>query len=196
MRNIVYVDGSVGVGKSTFIKVLKSSLEFLFSEKRERSKGSHFPTVDVLPEPLHRDWTSGIVNEIGYEKLLEFLIARKIVAINKWSSSIASDGLQELETNVLIVERSLEGDRRVNSGYENFLESKQIENRGEIVYRVFLKSVENKNEEQLRLNMMYNNLEIEMGDEAMHRITRILRPKKMQDYYIEAARVIDKILSI
>ena len=196
MRNIVYVDGSVGVGKSTFIKVLKSSLEFLFSEKREGSKGSHFPMVTVLPEPLRRDWTSGIINEIGYEKLLEFLIARKIVAINKWSSSIASDGLQELETNVLIVERSLEGDRRVNRGYENFLESKQIENRGEIVYRVFLKSVENKNEEQLRLNTMYNNLEIEMGDEAMHRITRILRPKKMQDYYIEAARVIDKILSI
>lgn len=196
MRNIVYVDGSVGVGKSTFIKVLKSSLEFLFSEKRERSKWSHFPTVSVLPEPLHRDWTAGIVNEIGYEKLLEFLIARKIVAINKWSSSIASDGLQELETNVLIVERSLEGDRRVNRGYENFLESKQIENRGEIVYRVFLKSVENKNEEQLRLNTMYNNLEIEMGDEATRRITRILRPKKMQDYYIEAARVIDKILSI
>lgn len=196
MRNIVYVDGSVGVGKSTFIKVLKSSLEFLFSEKRERSKGSHFPMVDVLPEPLYRDWTSGIVNEIGYEKLLEFLIARKMVAINKWSSSIASDGLQELETNVLIVERSLEGDRRVNRGYENFLESKQIEDRGEIVYRVFLKSVENKNEEQLRLNTMYNNLEIKMGDEAIHRITRILRPKKMQDYYIEAARVIDKILSI
>lgn len=196
MRNIVYVDGSVGVGKSTFIKVLKSSLEFLFSEKRERSKGSHFPTVDVLPEPLHRDWTSCIVNEIGYEKLLEFLIARKIVAINKWSSSIASDGLQELETNVLIVERSLEGDRRVNRGYENFLESKQIDNSGEIVYRVFLKSVENKNEEQLRLNTMYNNLEIKMGDEAIRRITRILRPKKMQDYYIEAARVIDKILSI
>lgn len=196
MRNIVYVDGSVGVGKSTFIKVLKNSLEFLFSEKRERSKGSHFPMVTVLPEPLHRDWTPGIVNEIGYEKLLEFLIARKIVAINKWSSSIASDGLQELETNVLIVERSLEGDRRVNRGYENFLESKRIENRGEIVYRVFLKSVENKNEEQLRLNTMYNNLEIEMGDEAMRRITRILRPKKMQDYYIEAARVIDKILSI
>lgn len=196
MRNIVYVDGSVGVGKSTFIKVLKSSLEFLFSEKRERSKGSHFPTVNVLPEPLRRDWTSGIVNEIGYEKLLEFLISRKIVAINKWSSSIASDGLQELETNVLIVERSLEGDRRVNRGYENFLESKRIENRGEIVYRVFLKSVENKNEEQLRLNTMYNNLEIKMGDEAMRRITRILRPKHMQDYYIEAARVIDKILSI
>ena len=196
MRNIVYVDGSVGVGKSTFIKVLKSSLEFLFSEKRERSKGSHFPVVDVLPEPLHRDWTSGIVNAIGYEKLLEFLIARKIVAINKWSSSIASDGLQELETNVLIVERSLEGDRRVNRGYENFLESKQIEDRGEIVYRVFLRSVENKNEEQLRLNTMYNNLEIKMGDEAMRRITRILRPKHMQDYYIEAARVIDKILSI
>lgn len=196
MRNIVYVDGSVGVGKSTFIKVLKSSLEFLFSEKRERSKGSHFPVVDVLPEPLHRDWTPGIINEIGYEKLLEFLIARKIVAINKWSSSIASDGLQELETNVLIVERSLEGDRRVNSGYENFLGSKQIENRGEIVYRVFLRNVENKNEEQLRLNTMYNNLEIEMGDEAIRRITRILRPKHMQDYYIEAARVIDKILSI
>ena len=196
MRNIVYVDGSVGVGKSTFIKVLKSSLEFLFSEKRELSKGSHFPVVDVLPEPLHRDWTSGIVNEIGYEKLLEFLIARKIVAINKWSSSIASDGLQELETNVLIVERSLEGDRRVNRGYENFLDSKQIENRGEIVYRVFLKSVENKNDEQLRLNTMYNNLEIKMGDEAVRRITRILRPKHMQDYYIEAARVIDKILSI
>lgn len=196
MRNIVYVDGSVGVGKSTFIKVLKSSLEFLFSEKRERSKGSHFPVVDVLPEPLHRDWTPGIVNEIGYEKLLEFLIARKIVAINKWSSSIASDGLQELETNVLIVERSLEGDRRVNSGYENFLCSKQIENRGEIVYRVFLKNVENKNGEQLRLNTMYNNLEINMGDEAIRRITRIFRPKHMQDYYIEAARVIDKILSI
>ena len=196
MRNIVYVDGSVGVGKSTFIKELKSSLEFLFSEKREGSKGSHFPMVTVLPEPLHRDWTSGIVNEIGYEKLLEFLIARKIVAINKWSSSIASDGLQELETNVLIVERSLEGDRRVNRGYENFLESKQIDDRGEIVYRVFLKSVENKNEEQLRLNTMYNNLEIKMGDEAMRRITRILRPKKMQDYYIEAAKVIDKILSI
>ena len=196
MRHIVYVDGSVGVGKSTFIKVLKSSLEFLFSEKRAGSKGSHSPVVDVLPEPLRRDWTSGIINEIGYEKLLEFLIARKIVAINKWSSSIASDGLQELETNVLIVERSLEGDRRVNSGYENFLESKQIENRGEIVYRVFLRSVGNKNEEQLRLNTLYNNLEIEMGDEAMRRITRILRPKHMQDYYIEAARVIDKILSI
>ena len=78
----------------------------------------------------------------------------------------------------------------------NFLDSKQIEHRGEIVYRVFLRNVENKNEEQLRLNTMYNNLEIKMGDEAIRRITRILRPKHMQDYYIEAARVIDKILSI
>lgn len=198
MRNIIYVDGAVGVGKSTFIKILAETFNSVLSIKNEqKTKTSHNFNVEVLPEPLHRDWTKGIIDKIEYGSLLAFLLIRKIVAISDWSKKIASDGLQELENNVLIVERSLYGDRRVNDGYKSALESFKLENTGENIYYVFVTRNGSCAEEQERLNALYNGFEMNKYKEVnKNNVFRITRPNNISSYHIEAAIIVNKVLGI
>lgn len=194
MRQIIFVDGSVGVGKSTFIKILADTFRSVLSIKNEKRAGqsAHNFNVEVLPEPLHRDWTQQIILKLGeYPSLLDFLLVRKVVAIETWSKSIASDGLQELEDNVLIVERSLAGDRRVSEGYYDFEEDLQINYTGESVHHIFIQNIQYENDEQMRLNMLYNQLELEGNGRAIHRIQR---PRHISSYHAEAAAIVRKTL--
>lgn len=192
MRYIVYVDGAVGVGKSTFIKILERTFASVLMIWDKPNKSYHF-NVEVLPEPLHRDWTSRIVNELGYSNLLKFLLVRKVTAIETWSSAIASNGLQELEHNVLIVERSPEGDRLVSEGYVDEYPELNVRYTGESVHKVFIKDEKSENEEQTRLNVLYNDLEIEQGTRAIYRLQR---PRYVSTYYAEAAAIVKKVLGL
>lgn len=196
MRHIIFVDGSVGVGKSTFINVLANVFESTLKIKNEGNVNkSHGFNVEVLPEPLHRNWTRQIIDKLGdYNKLLQFLLVRKIVAIEAWSQKIASDGLQELEDNVLIVERSLEGDRRVAADHEDFDESLLVHYTGECVRHVFIQSQAAnfiENDEQIRLNLLYNEKEICEGHRTIH---RIMRPNFISGYFAEAAQIVKSTL--
>lgn len=192
MRHIIYVDGAVGVGKSTFIKILERTFASVLMIWDKQNKSHHF-NVEVLPEPLHRDWTGRIVDELGYGNLLKFLLVRKVTAIETWSSKIASNGLQELEHNVLIVERSPEGDRRVSEGYVDEYPELKVRYTGESVHRIFIKNGQSENEEQTRLNVLYNDLEIEQGQRAIYRFQR---PRQVSTYYSEAAAIVKKVLGL
>jgi len=204
MRHIIYVDGSVGVGKSTFIDILhRTFASVLMVLDQNRSKSSHHFNVEVLPEPLHRDWTNRIVDNLGYENLLKFLLVRKIVAIETWSFGIASDGMQELENNVLIVERSLLGDRRVNKGCEELFSDMDVKYAGASVHYIFIKNLERENaigaveDEQERLNMLYNRMELELGvGNSTSSVHRIKRPRHISSYYSEAAAIVRKVLGL
>lgn len=195
MRHIIYVDGSVGVGKSTFIQVLAETFESTLKIKNGNCKNSHCFKVDVLPEPLHRDWTKRIVHGIGYESLLKFLLVRKMVAIENWSNKIAMDGMQELENNVLIVERSLEGDRLVNAGFGNMFNEIKVEHRGEKVFTVFVKNLDSGSDEQVRLNMLYSDI-VTRDKNAPNNVHVLIRPRRISEYHIEAANIVQKVLNL
>lgn len=199
MRHIIFVDGAVGVGKSTFINVLTATFQStlrILEGSRLNGKSHHF-NVEVLPEPLHRDWTGRIVEGIGYDALLKFLLVRKKVAIETWSKMVASDGLQELENNVLIVERSMQGDRRVADGKLDAFDNINVEYCGESVHYVFIKNVENSaNDEQLRLNLLYNELELCGLSAPWRAIHRIQRPRHISSYHAEAAGIVRGVLGI
>ena len=197
MRTIIFVDGAVGVGKSTFVKILAETFKSTLRIKNgEKISTLHRFNVDVLPEPLHRNWTRSIINKLGgYDDLLKFLLVRKTVAIEKWSFDIASDGLQELEDNVLIVERSIEGDRRVSEGYTNFMKELDVKYTGENVHYVFVQGQNQDfldNPEQARLTVFYNNKCL-IDHKNVHRVTR---PLYISNYHIEAAEIVKKVLSI
>ena len=195
MRHIVYIDGSVGVGKSTFIQVLSETFKSTLKIKNGNCKNSHCFKVDVLPEPLHRDWTKRIVDGIGYENLLKFLLVRKMVAIENWSNKIAMDGMQELENNVLIVERSLEGDRLVNGELSNMFSEIKVEHRGEKVYNVFVKNLDSVSDEQSRLNVLYADIATRDKD-SPNNVHVLIRPRRISEYHTEAAYIVKKVLNI
>lgn len=192
MRVIIYVDGAVGVGKSTFIKVLAEVFRLTLDIKNENRKSAHRHNVEVLPEPLHRDWTSDIISGLGkYRKLLQFLLTRKCVAIEKWSVNIASDGLQELEDNVLIVERSIPGDRRVNGGYENAFTHIKAHYPGAKEYYILIKKSSGDDfREQNRLSVLYNDLR-RSGLSA----EIVDRPEHISSYFEMAASTVNTILN-
>lgn len=196
MRNIIYVDGSVGVGKSTFIKVLEETFRSVLNITSPVGQSVCRPNVDVLPEPLHRNWTPAIVGTIGYDSLLKFLLARKKSAIEAWSAAIASDGLQELQHNVLIVERSMPGDRRVREDCESLFDHINVNDMGEHPHYVFIKNFEIKNDEQDRLNVLYNSLEVDKGGRTSASVFRIQRPRNVSNYHVEAASIVNKVLNL
>ena len=195
MRHIIYVDGSVGVGKSTFIQVLSETFKSTLKIKNGNCKNSHCFKIDVLPEPLHRDWTKRIVDGIGYENLLKFLLVRKMVAIENWSNKIAMDGMQELENNVLIVERSLEGDRLVNAGFGDMFNEIKVKHRGEKVFNVFVKNLDSGSDEQARLNMLYSDIATR-DKNSPNNVHVLIRPRRISEYHIEAADIVQKVLNV
>lgn len=196
MRHIIYVDGSVGVGKSTFIKVLEDTFRSVLHITRSVGQSVCRPNVDVLPEPLHRNWTPAIVGTLGYDALLKFLLARKKAAIEAWSAGIASDGMQELEANILIVERSMLGDRRVRRDCEEEFTDISVNDMGEHPHYVFIKNFEIKNDEQDRLNVLYNSLEVGRSGRTSASVFRIQRPRNVSNYHIEAAAIVNKVLNL
>ena len=196
MRHIIYVDGSVGVGKSTFIKVLEDTFRSVLEITSPVGQSVCRPNVDVLPEPLHRNWTPAIVGTLGYDALLKFLLARKKAAIEAWSAGIASDGLQELEANILIVERSMLGDRRVRRDCEGEFIDINVNDMGEHPHYVFIKNFEIKNDEQDRLNVLYNSLEVGRSGRTSASVFRIQRPRNVSNYHIEAAAIVNKVLNL
>lgn len=191
-RNIIFVDGSVGVGKTTFINILQQAFKTTL-ECHCNGRG-HRPNVEVLPEPLHREWTSQIALQITYPTLLQFLLARKKVAIENWSNKIASDGLQELEHNVLIVERSPGGDRRVREGFTEFWGGLNPIYSGENIHNVLVQRAtqEEWDVEQKRLNDSMLILEKYAGNSCC----RVIRPKHISEYYKDAAYVVHKVLKL
>lgn len=188
-RNIIYVDGAVGVGKTTFINILESCFKTTLREMESKRKRQYCPNVAVLPEPLHRDWTQAIVDGLGdYRKLLDFLHVRKQVAVENWSRKIAADGLQELEHNVLIVERSPDGDSLVREGNADYVDD--IVYTGERVIYILLVNDKAINDEQKRLLELYN--ELKRDDIAVV----VERPSSIVGYFAEAQAIISSILGV
>lgn len=188
-RNIIYVDGAVGVGKTTFINILESCVKATLREIEGKKKRQYRSNVAVLPEPLHRDWTQAIVDGLGdYRQLLNFLHVRKQVAIEDWSRKIAADGLQELEHNVLIVERSPDGDSVVQEGYRDY--GDDIIYTGERVQYILLVNGKVSNEEQDRLRKIYE--EFKRDDVAVV----VERPSSVAGYLELAHAVVSSILGV
>lgn len=188
-RNIIYVDGSVGVGKTTFINILESCFKTTLREMEGNRKRQYCYNVEVLPEPLHRDWTQKIVDGLGdYRQLLNFLHVRKQVAIENWSRKIAADGLQELEHNVLIVERSPDGDSVVREGNTDYKDD--VIYTGERVQYILLVNDKVSNDEQDRLRKVYHELR---RDEVA---VVLERPSSIVGYFEYAQIVVRSILGV
>lgn len=188
-RNIIYVDGAVGVGKTTFINILESCFKTTLREMEGKRKRQYCHNVEVLPEPLHRDWTQAIVDGLGdYRKLLNFLHVRKKVAIEDWSRKIAADGLQELEHNVLIVERSPDGDSVVRDGNADYKDD--IVYTGERVIYILLVNDKVSDGEQDRLIKVYNELKREEVAVVIE------RPSSIVGYFAEAQAIMSSVLGV
>ena len=118
-----------------------------------------------------------------------------MVAIENWSNKIAMDGMQELENNVLIVERSLEGDRLVNAGFSNMFNDIKVKHRGEKVFNVFVKNLDSGSDEQERLNMLYEDIATS-DKNAPNNVHVLIRPRRISEYHTEAAYIVQKVLNL
>lgn len=99
MNNIVlFVDGRVNVGKSTFIDVFTATAYSIFDN------------IIVIREPLNRNITGAIVEDIGYDNLLKFIISRKDnLIVESITDANHNADLYHMST-LIIVERSFIGD--------------------------------------------------------------------------------------
>ena len=94
----VFVDGRVGIGKSTFIDMLECSLRKCID------------WVYVIREPLDRDIVGGMIEDVGYQRILDFIMSRKDRMLVDLIEQHAGD---DSKRGVIIVERSFLGDLAV-----------------------------------------------------------------------------------
>lgn len=104
---IIFVDGCVNSGKTTFINKLKNVFEML-------SMGVQ---VHVIDEPIERGCTRDIVDDIGYPSLFNFIVSRKVSLLKNTVVKLCAESVYLSSLNVIIVERSLAGDRNVRGFY-------------------------------------------------------------------------------
>lgn len=188
MRAIVYVDGAVGAGKSTFISALEQVFNGTLSVIFNGKHSCHKYNVQVLPEPLHRDWTETIVKDLGYEQLLRFLLIRKKAAIEAWDKSVMNSPMQDLEANILIVERSMFADRLVREGWDRFEPNCKIETTADL-HHIMVRDKRKETEEQCRLVNLYNDMSMSGTPNEI-----FIRPLDVSDYYRIAARTVSTVL--
>lgn len=192
MRTVIYIDGAVGVGKSTLIEFLEAGLKQSLGKIYEKKKSSYKFRVDVLPEPLHRDWTSEITEAIGYDHLLNFLLERKKAAIDDWNRKIAADGLQELEENFLIVERSFLGDLCVRPGHCNYCYS-NLSVCPTKSFHILLCDIRENREEEERIARFYTDMECKEYEKGEKTTLRFTRPMDICDYLKITYEIIKKV---
>ena len=90
-----------------------------------------------------------------------------------------------------------QGCRRVADGKLDAFDNINVEYCGESVHYVFIKNVENgANDEQLRLNLLYNELELCGLSDARRSVHRIQRPRHISSYHAEAAGIVRGVLGI
>lgn len=95
---VVFVDGRVGIGKTTFIDMLEFSLRKCVD------------SVHVIREPLDRDIVGGMVEDVGYQCILDFIMSRKDRMLVDLIEQHAGD---DSKRNIILVERSFLGDLAV-----------------------------------------------------------------------------------
>lgn len=95
---VVFVDGRVGIGKSTFIDMLEFSLRKCVD------------SVHVIREPLDRDIVGGMVEDVGYHCILDFIMSRKDRMLVDLIERHEHD---DSKRNIILVERSFLGDLAV-----------------------------------------------------------------------------------
>lgn len=106
---IIFVDGCVNSGKTTFIKKLKNVFELLSTNVN----------LCVIDEPIERECTKDIVENIGYPALFNFIVSRKTTLLKNTVLGMSAKPEYPNSLNVIIVERSLAGDRNVRGFYNN-----------------------------------------------------------------------------
>ena len=89
---IVFVDGAVNAGKSTVMKMIPKVIP----------KDVVFASVE---EPIIRDVSGQVAEDIGYNEMFNFIVARKRALIRHFSRELASEN-----NGVIFVERSFIGD--------------------------------------------------------------------------------------
>lgn len=146
---IVFVDGAVGAGKTTLIKKLRDLLKCCSKDIN----------VCVVNEPLERECTRDIVTHIGYPALIDFIVARKYARLRSmldlWANAPAT------KLNVLLVERSIDGDKCVR-GYYNPISAERdfndvINRRYVTTSYILVKRDSIDTEESKRLHEHYRN---------------------------------------
>jgi thymidylate kinase len=187
-QTIVFIDGAIGVGKSTLVKFLYENLRLSLEEIYAKRKGHGF-RLDILGEPLRNSEAEAILRNCDYEQVLKFILERKSAVISNWVWEIAADGLQMLEENVLIVERSFEGDLCVRGKKVQLPEwfsgsAKQI--------YIMLCSPTSDSGEQDRVSVEYNRLESEVKKDRI--VMRATRPASVEGYIAIAHRIAGIIL--
>lgn len=99
---VVFVDGRVGIGKSTFIDMLEYSLRKCVD------------WVYVIREPLDRDIVGGMIEDVGYQRILDFIMSRKdrmlVDLIERHGGYSKHDNSKR---GIILVERSFLGDLAV-----------------------------------------------------------------------------------
>lgn len=106
---IIFVDGCVNAGKTTFISKLNDAFKLVGSNVN----------VCVINEPIERECTTDIVDDIGYPALFNFIVSRKVALLKDTISKWIAEKEYPNTLNVIIVERSLDGDRHVRGFYND-----------------------------------------------------------------------------
>lgn len=120
---VVFVDGRVGIGKSTFIDMLEYSLRKCID------------WVYVIREPLDRDIVGGMVEDVGYQCVLDFIMSRKDRMLVDLIERHKHDNSKRC---VILVERSFLGDLAVR---DMVFKMYDIKNRFSYKYRNMFTSV-------------------------------------------------------
>lgn len=189
-QTIVFIDGAIGVGKSTLIKFLYENLKLSLEEIYAKKRGHRF-RLDVLGEPLRNSEAEAILRQCDYEQVLKFILARKSAVISNWVWEIAADGLQMLEENILIVERSFEGDLCVREDPNRNRLPEWFSGSARQIY-IMLCSPCESSEEQERVSAEYNLLESEVRKDRI--VMRATRPIGVSGYIAITHRITGMIL--
>lgn len=120
---VVFVDGRVGIGKSTFIDMLEYSLRKCVD------------WVYVIREPLDRDVVGGMVEDVGYQCILDFIMSRKDRMLVDLIEGHKHD---DSKRGIILVERSFLGDLAVRDMVSKMYD---IKNRFSYKYRNMFTSV-------------------------------------------------------
>lgn len=120
---VVFVDGGVGIGKSTFIDMLEYSLRKCVD------------WVYAIREPLDRDIVWGMIDDVGYQCILNFIMSRKDRMLVDLIERHKHD---DSKRGVILVERSFLGDLAVRG---MMFKMRDIKNRLSYKYRNMFTSV-------------------------------------------------------
>ena len=102
MRTVIFVDGKKQEDRASFISAIECGLKWSDEQEVLRKNYNGRRTVRAIPSPFGEG-----ISEIEHRhNALDFVLSNKKLLISGWNVEIGSDGMQVLQDNLLIVEKS------------------------------------------------------------------------------------------